>query len=39
MASTIFVVTDVLYDTTWAVLIAVATGLVFVLLWFTLPAG
>ena len=39
MASTVFVVTDVLYDTTWAVLIAVATGLVFVLLWFTLPAG
>ena len=39
MASTVFVVTDVLYDTSWAVLIAVATGLVFVLLWFTLPAG
>jgi hypothetical protein len=39
MASTIFVVTDVLYDTAWAVLTAVVTGLMFVLFWFALPGG
>jgi uncharacterized BrkB/YihY/UPF0761 family membrane protein len=39
MASTIFVVTDVLYDTAWAVVIAVVAGLVFALCWFVLPTG
>jgi hypothetical protein len=39
MTSTIFVVTDVLYDTAWAVLTAVVTGGMFVLCWFALPVG
>jgi len=39
MSSTIFVVTDVLYDTTWAVVMAVAAGLVFALCWFVLPTS
>jgi hypothetical protein len=32
-------VTDVLYDTAWAVLTAVVTGVMFVLCWFALPVG
>lgn len=39
MAATVFVVTDVLYDTQFAVVITVVTGLLFVFLWFALPAG
>jgi hypothetical protein len=39
MTSTIFVVTDVLYDTAWAVLTAVVAGVMFVLCWFALPVG
>jgi hypothetical protein len=37
IASTIFVVTDVLYDTAWAIVIAVIAALVFALFWFVLP--
>jgi predicted neutral ceramidase superfamily lipid hydrolase len=39
IVSTVFVVTDVLYDTAWAVVTAVAAGVVFALCWFVLPAG
>jgi hypothetical protein len=39
MASTIFVVTDVLYDTAWAVIVAVVDGVVFALFWFVLPTS
>jgi Family of unknown function (DUF6328) len=39
MASTIFVVPDVLYDTAWAVVMAVVAGLVFALCWFMLPTS
>jgi Family of unknown function (DUF6328) len=38
MASTIFVVTDVLYDTAWAVVVSVTGAVVFALCWFVLPA-
>jgi Kef-type K+ transport system membrane component KefB len=37
MASAIFVVTDVLYDTAWAVVTATVAGLVFALYWFVFP--
>jgi hypothetical protein len=37
MTATIFVVTDVLYDTSWAVVTAVIAGLVFALFWFVWP--
>jgi Family of unknown function (DUF6328) len=39
IVSTIFVVTDVLYDTAGAVVTAVGAGLVFALCWFVLPAS
>ena len=39
MASTIFVVTDVLYDTPWAVVMAIVAAVVFALFWFLLPAS
>lgn len=39
MASTIFVVTDVLYDTAWAVVMAIVAAFVFALFWFLLPAS
>jgi predicted membrane channel-forming protein YqfA (hemolysin III family) len=37
MTATIFVVTDVLYDTPWAVVTAVIAGVVFALFWFVWP--
>jgi hypothetical protein len=37
MTATIFVVTDVLYDTSWAVVTAVIAGVVFALFWFVWP--
>jgi predicted membrane channel-forming protein YqfA (hemolysin III family) len=37
MTATIFVVTDVLYDTPWAVVTAVIAGIVFALFWFVWP--
>jgi hypothetical protein len=39
MASTIFVVTDLLYETAWAVIVAVVAGVVFALFWFVLPTS
>jgi Family of unknown function (DUF6328) len=39
MASTIFVVTDVLYDTAWAVVMAIVAAFVFALFWFVFPAS
>jgi hypothetical protein len=37
MASTVYVVTDVLYDTTWAVVIGAIAVVVFASFWFVLP--
>jgi hypothetical protein len=39
IASTIFVVTDVLYDRAWAVVTGAAAVVVFALLWFVLPTS
>jgi VIT1/CCC1 family predicted Fe2+/Mn2+ transporter len=39
IASTIFVVTDVLYDTAWAVVTAIIASVVFALCWFVLPTS